>query len=79
MKPSAPVKRLCPVCKSKGIKTPVERYRNISLTFCTYHYWLMKAGPEGMKLEDYVKSSQANAFKTSLPSSQDIEILEGRP
>ena len=79
MKTSAHGRKLCPACKSKGIKTPVEKYRGIPLNYCTYHYFLMKAGPEGMKLEDYVKGSESHAFKTSLPSSQDIENLEGRP
>ncbi len=78
MKEEEPRKH-CPSCKSHGVVTPVEIYRKRQLNYCTYHYWLMLAGPAGTKLGDYVRGSESHAFVTSLPSAKDMRLMEESP
>ena len=66
--------RFCALCDAVGVKTPAEKYRNVALEYCTFHYWLIRGGSGSgysYTLEDYADASEKLAFKTSLPSPTD--------
>jgi hypothetical protein len=64
----------CEECKALGLKTKAEKYRNITLKLCTFHYWLKKARGMGFSLDDYVARSKKLRFTVSLPEG-DIQAL----
>ena len=76
--PVQPVRKYCPACMEHGVKTPVEKYRNTDLNYCTYHYWLMGGKSRGrinMRLEDYAEASRRHFFVTSIPSPEAVRKL----
>ena len=59
-----------------NIQTDVESYRSTKLDFCTYHYFMMRGRVGGhYSLDEYAKASRSHAFKTSLPSPEDMIFL----
>jgi hypothetical protein len=67
----------CHGCLRHGARTPVEKYRDLPLECCTYHYWLTRgrAEPGRFTLEAYVKSSESHAFTVSLPPEKDRPMM----
>lgn len=63
----------CPDCLKFLAHTPVEKWKETEMKYCTFHYWIMK-GREGgfFTLGLYVERSKYFGFITSLPSSEDI-------
>jgi hypothetical protein len=63
-----------------NIRTATEWHRNTQLDFCSYHYWLMGGRDRGgviYSLETYVEASKLNAFRTSLPSLEEMAKMSG--
>ncbi len=53
-----------------GIRTAVEKYGGTRLSYCTYHYWLMRGKTGGVyTLDEYARSSAEHGFVISLPST----------
>lgn len=73
--------KYCPRCLESNVRTEVERYRNIQLELCSYHYWLMRGrdgGGVAYSLESYIQASKLHAFKTSLPLPEEMARMGER-
>jgi hypothetical protein len=69
-------KKYCKACLIFKIHVEVERYHNMKLDYCTYHYYMMKGREGGQySLESYAEASRLHSFKTSLPSAGEIALL----
>ncbi len=76
--PKARQPRFCSLCAASGVVTPSEWYHATQLEYCTFHYWLMRGrvGSHACSLEDYANASKRFAFRVSLPSRADCEMMQ---
>lgn len=68
---------LCALCAASGVNTLSEKYHDVQLEYCTFHYWLIHGGrgEDGYSLRDYTIASEKGGFRTSLPSLPDCERM----
>ncbi len=67
----------CPSCLQWGVLTPVEKWREAPMKYCTFHYWMMRGrlSPCGFAFDAYAERSRAFGFVLSLPPPTVMEEM----